>query len=110
MIKWASLTYPSIDHVLILEQCDNSLHFKWEGSYAALAAILFEGHYDVVPVIPGTEDLWEEMPFAGTIAKNRIWGRGALDDKSGAIGLMEAATYLIQNDFQLKLIVLLVLN
>jgi carboxypeptidase PM20D1 len=42
------------------------------------------------------------MPFAGTISKNRIWGRGALDDKSGVIGLMEAATYLIQNDFQPK--------
>jgi acetylornithine deacetylase/succinyl-diaminopimelate desuccinylase-like protein len=34
------------------------------------------------------------MPFAGTIAKNRIWGRGALDDKSGVIGLMEAAYIL----------------
>ena len=101
-IKWASLTYPEIHQVLMLEQFEHSLLFKWEGSDATLAPILFEGHYDVVPVIPGTEDLWEEMPFAGTIAKNRIWGRGALDDKSGVIGLMEAATYLIQNDFQPK--------
>jgi len=29
-------------------------------------------------------------------------GRGALDDKSGVIGLMEAATYLIKNNFQLR--------
>ena len=81
-----------------------SIHllFKWEGSDSTLAPILFEGHYDVVPVIPGTEDLWEEMPFAGTIAKNRIWGRGALDDKSGVIGLMEAATHLIQKGFSAK--------
>ena len=101
-IKWISLSYPEIHQVLMLEQFEHSLLFKWEGSDATLAPILFEGHYDVVPVIPGTEDLWEEMPFAGTIAKNRIWGRGALDDKSGVIGLMEAATYLIQNDFQPK--------
>ena len=74
--------------------------FKWKGSDERLSPILFEGHYDVVPIIPGTEDLWEEMPFSGTIANNRIWGRGALDDKSGVIGLMEAATYLIKNNFQ----------
>ena len=101
-IKWASITYPEFHQTLKLEQFEHSLLFKWEGSDSTLAPILFEGHYDVVPVIPGTEDLWEEMPFAGTIAKNRIWGRGALDDKSGVIGLMEAATYLIQQDFQPK--------
>ena len=74
--------------------------FKWKGSDVTLSPILFEGHYDVVPIIPGTEDLWDEMPFSGTISNNRIWGRGALDDKSGVIGLMEAATYLIKNNFK----------
>jgi carboxypeptidase PM20D1 len=93
-IKWASDTYPEFHQALKLEQFEHSLLFKWEGSDSTLAPILFEGHYDVVPVIPGTEDLWEEMPFAGTISKNRIWGRGALDDKSGVIGLMEAAYIL----------------
>ncbi|MGB1530993.1 MAG: M20/M25/M40 family metallo-hydrolase, partial [Gammaproteobacteria bacterium] len=91
-INWASITYPEFHQALKLEQFEHSLLFKWEGSDPTLAPILFEGHYDVVPVIPGTEDLWEEMPFAGTISNNRIWGRGALDDKSGVIGLMEAAT------------------
>ena len=101
-INWASITYPEFHQALKLEQFEHSLLFKWEGSDSTLSPILFEGHYDVVPVIPGTEDLWEEMPFAGTISNNRIWGRGALDDKSGVIGLMEAATYLIQKGFQPK--------
>jgi len=101
-IKWASITYPEFHQAMKLEQLEHSLLFKWEGSDSTLAPILFEGHYDVVPVIPGTEDLWEEMPFAGTISNNRIWGRGSLDDKSGVIGLMEAATYLINNNFQPK--------
>jgi carboxypeptidase PM20D1 len=83
-----------------LEKLGHSLLFKWKGSDVTLSPILFEGHYDVVPIIPGTEDLWDEMPFSGTISNNRIWGRGALDDKSGVIGLMEAATYLIKNNFQ----------
>ena len=101
-IKWASITYPEFHQAMKLEQLEHSLLFKWEGSDSTLAPILFEGHYDVVPVIPGTEDLWEEMPFAGTISNNRIWGRGSLDDKSGVIGLMEAATHLINNKFQPK--------
>ena len=99
-IEWAAKTYPEFHQVLTLEQLEHSLLFKWKGSDERLSPILFEGHYDVVPIIPGTEDLWEEMPFSGTVANNRIWGRGALDDKSGVIGLMEAATYLIKNNFQ----------
>jgi carboxypeptidase PM20D1 len=99
-IEWAAKTYPEFHQALTLEKLGHSLLFKWKGSDVTLSPILFEGHYDVVPIIPGTEDLWDEMPFSGTISNNRIWGRGALDDKSGVIGLMEAATYLIKNNFQ----------
>ena len=83
-----------------LEMLEYTLLFKWEGSDNSLAPILLTAHYDVVPVIPGTESIWEEEPFAGVISNNRIWGRGALDDKSGVVGMMEAATYLIKNNFQ----------
>ena len=101
-IKWAAITYPEFHQAMQIEQLEHSLLFKWQGSDSMLAPILFEGHHDVVPIIPGTEDLWEEDPFAGVISNNRIWGRGALDDKSGVIGLMEAATYLIKSNFQPK--------
>ena len=99
-IKWAADTYPEFHSAMQLEILDYTLLFKWEGSDSSLAPILLTAHYDVVPVIPGTESIWEEAPFAGVISNNRIWGRGALDDKSGVIGMMEAATYLIQNNFQ----------
>jgi len=101
-IKWAEAAYPEFHQVMEIEQLEHSLLFKWQGSDLTLAPILFEGHHDVVPIIPGTENLWQENPFAGVIANNRIWGRGALDDKSGVIGLMEAATYLIKNNFKPK--------
>ena len=101
-IKWAALTYPEFHQATQLEQLGYSLLFKWEGTDTNLAPILFEGHHDVVPIIPGSEKLWEEEPFAGVISNNRIWGRGTLDDKSGVIGLMEAATHLIKNNFQPK--------
>ena len=101
-IRWAEVTYPEFHEVMEIDQLKHSLLFKWQGSDSTLAPILFEGHHDVVPIIPGTENLWQESPFAGVISNNRIWGRGALDDKSGVIGLMEAATYLIKNNFQPK--------
>jgi carboxypeptidase PM20D1 len=101
-IKWATTTYPEFHQVMEIDQLEHSLLFKWQGSDSTLAPILFEGHHDVVPIIPGTENLWQENPFAGVISNNRIWGRGALDDKSGVIGLMEAATYLIKNNFKPK--------
>ena len=99
-IKWAADTYPEFHSAMQLEMLEHTLLFKWEGSDNSLAPILLTAHYDVVPVIPGTESIWEEEPFAGVISNNRIWGRGALDDKSGVVGMMEAATYLIQNNFQ----------
>ena len=101
-IKWAAATYPEFHRVMEVEQVEHSLLFKWQGSDTTLAPILFEGHHDVVPIIPGTESLWQEDPFAGVISNNRIWGRGALDDKSGVIGLMEAATYLLNKNFKPK--------
>ena len=85
-IKWAALTYPEFHQATQLEQLDYSLLFKWEGRDSNLAPILFEGHHDVVPIIPGSEELWEEKPFAGVISNNRIWGRGTIDEKSGVIG------------------------
>ena len=99
-IKWAADTYPEFHSAMQLEMLEYTLLFKWEGSDSSLAPILLTAHYDVVPVIPGTESIWEEEPFGGVISNNRIWGRGALDDKSGVVGMMEAATYLIKNNFQ----------
>jgi len=101
-IKWASVTYPEFHSQMQQEQLEYTLLYKWQGSDPSLAPILLTGHYDVVPVIPGTEEIWEQGPFAGAISNNRIWGRGALDDKSGVIGMYEAATYLIKKNHQPK--------
>ena len=86
-IKWAADTYPEFHSAMQLEMLEYTLLFKWEGSDNSLAPILLTAHYDVVPVIPGTESIWEEEPFAGVISNNRIWGRGTLDDKSGRLEL-----------------------
>jgi carboxypeptidase PM20D1 len=51
-------------------------------------------------VIPGTEAEWQHPPFAGRIADGYLWGRGALDNKNGVVGLMEAVTVLLREGFQ----------
>jgi len=61
---------------------------------------LITGHYDVVPVIPGSETKWQQPPFSGNIVDGVIWGRGALDDKSGVVGILQAVTYLLEQGFQ----------
>ena len=38
---------------------------------------------------------WRHPPFSGAIVEGSIWGRGALDDKSSLIAIMEAAESLV---------------
>jgi succinyl-diaminopimelate desuccinylase len=59
--------------------------------------LVFAGHTDVVP--PGDEVRWRHLPFAGDIADDVLFGRGAVDMK-GAIACEIAAAldYLASND------------
>lgn len=57
---------------------------KGEGRAAPL---LLYGHVDVVTTENQT---WQHPPFAGEIADGYIWGRGALDMKSGVAMLLAA--------------------
>jgi carboxypeptidase PM20D1 len=75
-----------------------SLLYTWPGQDTAIPAVLFLGHQDVVPA-PDPE-AWTYPPFAGTVAEGYVWGRGALDDKLGVLGILEAAESLLQEGFQ----------
>jgi len=100
-ISWVAATYPTLSERLEMERVgDYTLLYRWPGSDGNLAPILLTAHYDVVPVLPGTEDLWEQPPFAGNIVDGVIWGRGSLDDKSAVIAQLEAATFLLEQGWQ----------
>lgn len=77
-----------------------SLVYRWEGSEPSLLPVLLMAHMDVVPVIPGTEADWLHPPFGGEVADGQVWGRGALDDKSSVMSIMEAAELLLAQGFQ----------
>lgn len=76
-----------------------SLLYTWPGKDPHRKPILLTDHFDVVPVAEETLDEWEHAPFAGAIADGFIWGRGAMDDKSGAMALLEAVENLLAQGF-----------
>lgn len=90
--------YPTVFSELEVDLISNyTLLIRWPGSDSTKEPVLFTAHSDVVPVEPGSEALWTHPPFAGVIADGKIWGRGALDDKSGVISLFEAFEKLLLN-------------
>lgn len=56
---------------------------------AGAPVFAFNGHTDVVP--PGDAAAWSRPPFSGEIAQERLWGRGAVDMKSGVAAFVAAA-------------------
>ena len=78
----------------------HSLLYTWPGSDPALRPILLMAHLDVVPVEPGTEGSWHEQPFSGRIANGFVWGRGAIDNKSAVVGMLEAVEILLAQGFR----------
>ena len=59
--------------------------------------LMFYNHYDVQPVEPF--DLWDDPPFSGTRKGNKIFGRGATDDKGELITRIKAVeSYLKSSD------------
>jgi succinyl-diaminopimelate desuccinylase len=64
-----------------------------ENLYARIGSekpnLVFAGHTDVVP--PGDEAAWRHPPFAGDIAGDKLYGRGAVDMKGGIACFVAAA-------------------
>ena len=54
----------------------------------------FNGHTDVVP--PGDEALWTRPPFGGEVEDGVLYGRGAVDMKSGVAAFVAAAVRLVR--------------
>jgi carboxypeptidase PM20D1 len=98
-IDWVNTTYPEVVAHLGLQRLGDSLLLTWRGADAAAERILLTAHYDVVPVIAGTEDKWQHPPFSGAIVDGVVWGRGALDDKSAVVTMLEAVNVLLSQDF-----------
>lgn len=82
--------YPSVYSTFDVTKIETyGLVMEWKGSDDSKKPLLLMGHQDVVPVNPATEKDWTHPPFSGHVDdQGWIWGRGAVDDKSGLISLM----------------------
>jgi carboxypeptidase PM20D1 len=100
-ISFLEKSYPSVHAELGLEKVNEyALVFKWTGSDSSKNPIGLTSHYDVVPVLQGTETNWDHDPFSGAVVDGKIWGRGTLDDKIGVIGILEAVELLLNEGYQ----------
>ncbi len=94
--------YPRIHATLELEHLDGpGLLYRWPGRVTGDALILM-AHWDVVPA---DEEGWTHEPFDAALTTEpdgtqRVWGRGAIDDKGALAGILEAVEGLLENGFQ----------
>ncbi len=67
------------DNVVLEETDGNPIVYGEKIIDASLPTVLVYGHYDVQPSVP--DELWNTPPFEPTIIDNKIYARGACDDK-----------------------------
>jgi acetylornithine deacetylase/succinyl-diaminopimelate desuccinylase-like protein len=67
------------DNVVLEETAGNPIIYGEKIINASLPTVLVYGHYDVQPSVP--DELWNTPPFEPTIIDNKIYARGACDDK-----------------------------
>ncbi|KUI59413.1 Carboxypeptidase S [Cytospora mali] len=93
-------TFPLVHSTLKLEKVNtHGLVFTWQGSNENLKPTVLMAHQDVVPVETSTIGQWTHPPFSGEFDGKYLWGRGAADDKSSLIGILEAVEALIDAGF-----------
>ncbi|MBF6231806.1 M20/M25/M40 family metallo-hydrolase [Nocardia farcinica] len=78
--------FPLVHAELELERFGHSRLYRWPGVEPERVSAILLAHQDVVPAGDG----WTHPPFAGVVDDGFIWGRGAIDDKSRVLAMLEA--------------------
>lgn len=88
------------EHVVIMPTGGHPVVYgDWLHAGSGKPTILLYGHFDVQPTDP--VDLWKTPPFEPTIRNNRIYARGASDDKGGMITPILAVEALLRTEGKL---------
>ncbi|MGO5268267.1 M20/M25/M40 family metallo-hydrolase [Parafannyhessea umbonata] len=103
-------SFPYVFEAAEVERVDHSLMLTLHGQDASLDPVMFMGHMDVVPVVPGTEGDWEHGAFSGHMDDAYVWGRGALDMKDQVMGVLEAVEYALRHGWEFRRTLMLCLG
>lgn len=98
--RYLKQAFPRVHEVLERETVSEfSLLYRWPGTDPNLSPILLNAHMDVVPGSEDQTEGWRYPPFSGRIEGGYIWGRGAIDNKGSALGILEAVEGLLEAGF-----------
>jgi carboxypeptidase PM20D1 len=97
LYRYLETAFPAVHRTLDSTHVNGlSRLYTWPGADTTLAPIVLMAHVDVVPIEPGTRGEWTHPPFSGTMTDGYVWGRGALDDKSSVVAILEALSTMIR--------------
>ncbi|XP_074833667.1 N-fatty-acyl-amino acid synthase/hydrolase PM20D1 [Carettochelys insculpta] len=71
--------------------------FTIQGSDPQLTPYMLLAHMDVVPA---SQDGWLVPPFSAAELDGFIYGRGTVDNKNSAIGILQALEFLLRRDYR----------
>ncbi len=93
----------------VLEECYPRIHaacerrlfgdsqlLRWPGRESDRPCVLLMAHLDVVPAASAG---WRHPPFGGEADDERVYGRGAIDDKGALCAIFEAVEGLLDEGF-----------
>lgn len=101
MYKTAELIKKNLHNIGIekVEICETEGHpivFAEKIINPSLSTVIIYGHYDVQP--EGEAELWNTPPYEPTIIDDKIFCRGADDDKGQLFMHVKAVEYMLKND------------
>lgn len=94
--RWAELLLEAgADEALVMPSKGNPIVFAQKIVDPTAKTVLVYAHYDVMPAEP--LELWKSSPFEPVIEDDKIWARGADDDKGQAFIQLKAFEYMVKN-------------
>ncbi|NXY89635.1 P20D1 hydrolase, partial [Alcedo cyanopectus] len=90
----AVFSSPFIQHEVVGEY---SHLFTVQGSNPAMLPYMLLAHMDVVPAPP---EGWDFPPFSAAEHQGFIYGRGTLDNKNSAMGILQALEFLLRRNYR----------
>ena len=96
----ALLREAGLEHVAVIPTAGApAVYGDWLHAGAGAPTVLVYGHHDVQPVDP--VEAWNHPPFEPTVVGDKLFARGAVDDKGQVLYEIEAARALLELDGEL---------